>query len=66
VSDIGILSDPLSLVIIAFLFGWPGLLLGGIPGALLWWRHRVAGGLLGAIAGFIMWPTGLMLLKDVI
>jgi Na+/proline symporter len=66
VSDIGILNDPVSLMVIALLFGCPGLLLGGIPGALLWRRHRIAGGLLGAVAGFVLWLTGLMLLKDVI
>ena len=44
----------------------PGLLLGGIPGALIWRRHRIAGGLLGAIAGFVVWLTGWMWLKDMI
>ena len=65
-SDIGILNDPVSLVVIALLFGSPGLLLGGIPGALVWRRHRIAGGLLGAVVGFILWLTGLMLVRDVI
>jgi Na+/proline symporter len=66
VSDIGILNDPVSLIAIALLFGSPGLLLGGIPGALVWRRHRVAGGLLGAIAGFVIWLAGWMALKDMI
>jgi Na+/proline symporter len=65
-SDIGILNDPVSLIAIALLFGSPGLLLGGIPGALVWRQHRIAGGLLGAIVGFVIWLAGLMLLKDVI
>ena len=65
-SDIGILNDPLSLIAIALLFGSPGLLLGGIPGALIWRRHRVAGGILGAIAGFVVWLAGWMVLKDMI
>jgi hypothetical protein len=47
VSDIGILNDPISLIAIALIFGSPGLLLGGIPGALLWRSHRVAGALSG-------------------
>jgi hypothetical protein len=50
VSDIGILNDPVSLIAIALLLGSPGLLLGAIPGALLWRRHRIAGALLGAVA----------------
>ena len=65
-SDIGILNDPLSLMAIALLFGSPGLLLGGIPGALLWRRHRIVGGLLGAVAGLVVWLTGWMVLRDVI
>jgi Na+/proline symporter len=52
VSDIGILNDPISIIEIVLLLGSPGFLLGGIPGALLWRRHRVAGALLGAVAGF--------------
>jgi Na+/proline symporter len=66
VSDIGILNDPLSLIAIALLFGSPGILLGGIPGALLWRRHRVYGALLGAVAGLAVWLTGWMVLRDVI
>jgi Na+/proline symporter len=65
-SDIGILSDPISLIAIALILGSPGLLLGGIPGALLWRRHRLAGALLGAVVGFVIWLTGWMILKDVI
>jgi Na+/proline symporter len=65
-SDIGILNDPFSLIAIALIFGSPGLLLGGILGALLWRRHRIGGAMLGAIAGFILWLTGWMLLRDVI
>jgi Na+/proline symporter len=65
-SDIGILNDPLSLIAIALIFGSPGLVLGAIPGALMWRNHRVAGALLGAGAGFILWLAGWMVLKDVI
>jgi Na+/proline symporter len=66
VSDIGILNDPISLIAIALIFGGPGFLLGGIPGALLWRRHRIVGAFLGAIAGFFLWLAGWMFLKDVI
>jgi Na+/proline symporter len=65
VSDIGILNDPLSQMMIALIFGSPGLLL-GVPGALLWRRHRVAGAFLGAIAGFILCLVGWMISKDII
>jgi Na+/proline symporter len=65
-SDIGVLNDPLSLIAIALIFGSPGLLVGGIAGALLWRRHRVGGALLGAVAGFVLWLAGWMVLRDVI
>jgi Na+/proline symporter len=65
-SDIGILNDPISLIAIALILGSPGILLGGIPGALLWRRHRLAGALLGAVVGFVIWLTGWMVLRDVI
>jgi len=66
VSDIGILNDPISLIVLALIFGSPGFLVGGISGALLWRHHRIAGVLLGAVAGFIVWLTGWMVFKDVI
>lgn len=65
-SDIGILNDPVSLIVIALIFGSPGFLLGAIPGAMLWRRHRVAGGFLGALVGFVMWLLGWMTFKDII
>jgi Na+/proline symporter len=66
VSDIGILNDPISLIAITLLLGSPGFLLGAIPGALLWRRHRITGALLGAVAGFVLWSIGWMAIKDVI
>jgi Na+/proline symporter len=65
-SDIGILNDPVSLILIFLLFGSPGFVLGAIPGALLWRRHRVIGGLLGAVAGFVIWLVGWMAFKGMI
>jgi Na+/proline symporter len=65
-SDIGILNDPMSLIVIALLLGSPGFLLGAIPGALLWRRHRITGALVGAAAGFVLWLIGWMMIKDVI
>ena len=64
-SDIGILNDPASLIAIALILGSPGLL-GAIPGALVWRTHRIAGALLGAMAGFVLWLFGWMMVKDVI
>ena len=55
-SDIGILNDPLSITIIALLFGNPGLAVGAIA----WRRHRIAGALIGAVAGFVVCLTGVM------
>jgi Na+/proline symporter len=66
VSDIGILTDPVSQIEILLLLGSPGLPLGAILGALLWRRHRFAGVLLGAVLGLVLWLTGWMLLKGVI
>jgi Na+/proline symporter len=66
VSDIGILNDPVSLIAIALILGSPGILLGAIPGALLWRRRRIAGALLGAAIGFVVWLAGWMVFKDVI
>jgi Na+/proline symporter len=65
VSDIGILNDPVSLTAIILFFGSPGLVPGGVAGALLWRRHRIVGALLGALAGFAVWLTGWMALKEV-
>jgi len=48
VSDVGILNDPVSLIAIVLFFGSPGVLLGGI---------------LGAIAGFVVWLTGWIIFK---
>ena len=41
-SDIGILSDPISQIKSRCCWDPPGLLLGTIAGALLWKRHRFA------------------------
>jgi Na+/proline symporter len=65
-SDIGILNDPVSLIVIALLLGSPGLLLGAILGALLWRRRRVVGALLGAVVGFAVCLTGWLVFNDVI
>jgi Na+/proline symporter len=65
-SDIGILNDPISIIEIILLLGSPGILLGAIPGALLWRQHRIAGALLGALVGFVVCLIGWLIFKDVI
>ena len=65
-SDIGILNDPVSLIEIALLLGSPGFLLGAIPGALLWRRHRFMGALIGAVIGFVVCLVGWLVFKEVI
>jgi Na+/proline symporter len=65
-SDIGILNDPVSLILIALLLGSPGFLLGAILGALLWRRRRVVGALLGGVIGFVVCLTGWLVFNDVI
>jgi Na+/proline symporter len=64
-SDIGILNDPVSIALIALLFGSPGLMAGGLAG-LFWRGHRIAGALLGAGAGFAICLAGWAYWKDVI
>jgi hypothetical protein len=63
-SDIGILNDPASLALIALLFASPGLAAGGIAGALLWRRHRIAGALIGAALGGVLCLAELMAWTD--
>jgi Na+/proline symporter len=64
-SDVGILRDPVSIIAIILLLGSPGILL-GIPGALLWRRHRIAGALVGAVIGFVVCLMGWLVFKEVI
>jgi Na+/proline symporter len=63
-SDIGILSGPSSLIILAFILGGPGLAVGAIAGALAWRRHRVWGAAIGAALGFAGWLAGWLYFSD--
>jgi putative Mn2+ efflux pump MntP len=51
VSDISISISPVELVLFSWVLGWPGLIVGGTIGALLWRKRRILGGVLGAIVG---------------
>jgi hypothetical protein len=57
-SDIKIEFDWYVFPLIAVMIGWPGMLIGGVAGGVLWRRHRLIGTLLGAIAGTALWATG--------
>ena len=62
-SDISINITWLDLLIAAPVFGWPGLIAGGLLGALIWQRRRILGGALGALFGSIAWFGTSLLLK---
>lgn len=63
-SDIGPIFTPFDLALIALMIGAPGLALGGVIGALVWRRRRVAGGLIGAAAGLAAWLLGWLWFTD--
>ena len=63
-SDIGGIFTPFDLALIALMIFGPGLVLGGLVGALVWRRRRVAGGLIGAAAGLALWVLGFLLFRD--
>ena len=54
-SDISLDFTWYELAIVALFFGWPGLLLGSVLGAVAWRRHRLYGGALGAVLGSVLW-----------
>lgn len=53
-SDISFHFTWLDLVLVSPVLGWPGLVLGGAAGALLWKKRRIFGAVLGAAAGCIL------------
>lgn len=54
-SDIGFDIEWWALLLYSPVFGWPGLLIGAALGAALWKRRRILGGVLGAVAGNLLW-----------
>jgi hypothetical protein len=63
-SDIRILSDPLSVAFVLLVLGSPGIPLGGIVGALAWRGHRFIGAAFGAASGFGLWLLGWLYFSD--
>ncbi len=62
-SDISIHITWLDLLLAAPVFGWPGLIIGGVLGALVWKKRRIVGGAIGAAVGSIAWFGASLLLK---
>ena len=50
-SDISFHFTWLGLMLASPILGWPGLIVGGLIGALVWRKRRIVGGVLGAIVG---------------
>ena len=56
-SDISIDVTWFDAFLFVLLIGSPGFIAGGVLGAIAWKRHRVAGGLLGALTGLVLWAA---------
>jgi len=54
-SDISITFTWWELLLYSPIFGWPGLIAGGILGALLWRKRPIVGAVAGAILGNLLW-----------
>ena len=63
-SDIGILNDPLGMAFVLLVMGSPGILPGGVAGALVWRGHRIIGAVLGAASGFGLWLASWLYFTD--
>ena len=60
-SDISINISPLEFILFSWVLGWPGLIVGGVLGALLWKRRRILGAVLGALVGnFVVFGVRLL------
>jgi hypothetical protein len=60
-SDIGGIFSPFDLFVMALIAGSPGAAIGVITGALSWPNRRVTGALLGAVLGFFLCLTGVLI-----
>jgi Na+/proline symporter len=50
----------------ALLVGSPGIVIGGVIGAVAWRSHRIGGAVLGAILGLVLWLFGWLYFSDVV
>jgi hypothetical protein len=50
-SDISINITWFDLLLFSPFWGWPGIFVGGVVGALVWRTRPILGGVLGALAG---------------
>lgn len=62
-SDISINIGWLDLLLYSPILGWPGLLLGGLAGALAWRKRPIVGGIIGAVIGNLGWAYATLMLK---
>jgi Na+/proline symporter len=58
----GLFNTALSALIV----GSPGIVIGGLVGALAWRSHRVWGAVIGAILGLALWLLGWLYFGDVV
>lgn len=54
-SDIGFNIEWWEIVLYSPILGWPGLLLGGLAGALAWKKRPIVGGIIGAVLCNFAW-----------
>ena len=54
-SDIKIEFTWWELILISPMFGWPGIFVGGVIGALAWRKRPIVGALIGAVVGNFAW-----------
>jgi hypothetical protein len=54
-SDIKIDFEWWELVLFSPIVGWPGIIAGGVVGALAWRQRPILGGTIGATAGNFLW-----------
>ncbi len=60
-SDIGLIFSPWDYLVLALLFGSPGLVIGAGLGAIAWRRHRIIGAVTGAAIGMLLCLAGVYL-----
>ncbi len=62
-SDIAINISWFDLLLASPIFGWPGLIAGGLLGAVVFKRRRILAGSIGAAIGCVVWFGASLMLK---